>query len=220
MPDWARWVSRRLGRLAVTPARRDLIVRDLAGFLEDLYEDRLWLGDRPRRALRHVVASAGRWPEVARQLERAEGSMERRLRTLWLPGLAVSVAAQGLLLALGELGAGGKAVWHPPQPPVLFCWPWLLALPLLGAAGAAWSRRQGGNRLERVLVAVIPVLAPWAVLFPVGAARVLSLDIPTSEKLLLLLVTVLLNWVVLPGVALLLGALPVLYRSDAAARPA
>jgi hypothetical protein len=216
MPDWRRLVSRRLHRLDVPPERRDEIAREMAGFLEDLYAERLRLGDSPRTARRAAIAGAGRWPDVVRALEREEGSVTHRLRTLWLPGLAVSVAAQGLLLALGELGAGGEVVWHPPQPPFLFFWPWLLALPLLGAAGAAWSRRQGGSRLERVLVAVFPVLAPWAVLFPVGAARVLSLDIPTSEKLLLLLVSALLNWVMLPAAALFLGALPLLRRSDPA----
>lgn len=218
MPDWPRLVSRRLALLAVAPERRDEIVREMAGFLEDLHEERLRLGESPRAALRSVVAGAGRWPDLARELERVEGHVTRRLRTLWLPGLAVSVAAQGLLLALGELGVGGKVV-YPPQPLVFFCWPWLLALPLLGAAGAAWSRRQGGSRLERLLVAVFPVLAPWAVLFPVGAARILSLDIPTSEKLLVLLVGGL-NWVMLPAVALFLGALPLLRRSDTTARTA
>lgn len=193
----------------------------MAGFLEDWYEERRRLGEGPRAALRGALASAGRWPDVARELERVEGHVARRLRTLWVPGLVVSVAAQGLLIALGELGAGGTVVWHPPQPPVFICWLWLLALPLLGAAGAAWSRRQGGSRLERGLVAVFPVLAPWAVLFPVGAARVLSLDVPTNEKLLLLLVSGLLNWVMLPAAALFLGALPLLHRrSDRAARTA
>jgi hypothetical protein len=219
MPDWRRVVRRRLRSLAVPPRRREQIVREMAGFLEDLYEERLELGESPRAASRTAIARAGRWSEVARELERVEGHVARRLRTLWLPGLAVAIATQGLLLVLGELGAA-QVVWHPPQPPVFLCWPWLAALPLMGAAGATWSRRQGGSRLECALVAVFPVLAPWALLFPVGAARVLSLDVPTSEKLLVLLVSGLLNWVVLPALALFLGALPVLRRPDGAAQTA
>jgi len=218
MPDWARRVSRRLGPLAIPPKRRDEIVREMAGFLEDRYEERLSLGESPRAALRGAMASAGRWPDLAREIERVEGQMTRRWKTMWLPGLAVSVAAQGLLLALGALGAAGRTVWHPPLPPVLLYWPWLLALPVLGAAGAAWSRQQGGTRFERLIVAVFP-LAPWLVFFPMGVARILSEDIPTSEKLLVVLVGGL-NWVIVPALALVLGALPVLHRSEATARPA
>src|SRR3990172_6659732 len=190
MPDWARRVSRRLGPLAIPPKRRDEIVREMAGFLEDRYEERLSLGESPRAALRGAMASAGRWPDLAREIERVEGQMTRRWKTMWLPGLAVSVAAQGLVVALA----------------------------VLGAAGAAWSRQQGGTRFERLIVAVFP-LAPWLVFFPMGVARILSEDIPTSEKLLVVLVGGL-NWVIVPALALVLGALPVLHRSEATARPA
>lgn len=212
-------MSRRLGPLAVAPKRRDEIVREMAGFLEDRYEERLSLGDSPGTALRSAMGSAGRWPDLAREIERVEGQMARRWKTLWLPGLGISVMAQGLLLALGALGVAGEIVWRPPKPPVFFFWPWLLALPLLGAAGAAWSRQQGGSRVERLIVAVFP-LAPWLVFLPVGAAKILTEDIPTSQKLLVVLVSGLLNWVILPGLALVLGALPVLRRSEAATRPA
>jgi len=94
MPDWARQVSRRLGPLAISPKRRDEIVREMAGFLEDRYEERLSLGESPRAALRGAMASAGRWPDLAREIERVEGQMTRRWKTMWLP-LTHSTARNG-----------------------------------------------------------------------------------------------------------------------------
>ena len=145
--------------------------------------------------------------------------MARRWKTLWLPGLVVSVVAQGVLFGLGALGAEGKTLWHPPLPPILLFWPWLLTLPLLGAAGAEWSRLQGGGRIECLMVAVFPVLAPWLLFYPLGAAKILGEDISIGERLLVLLVGGV-NWVIAPALALALGALPVLRRAERTARPA
>jgi len=66
--------------------------------------------------------------------------------------------------------------WHPPQPPVFFYWPWLLARLVSGQ--------------------LVHELTP------------------------LVVIGTLLNWVVLPAAALLLGGLPVLQRSDTGPRTA
>jgi len=205
MPDWRRLVSRRLRRLDVPPERRDEIAREMAAFLEDLYAERLRLGDSPRTARRAAIAGAGRWPKVVRALEREEGAVRRRLRALWLPSLGVSLVVMGLLLAVARSGAGVQIVWHPPQPPIIFYWPWLAALPLLGAAGAGWSRRMGGGRFERALVALFPALVFLALLL-VGLAVLLRQELSAGERLVVLMVGVL-NWVALPAAALLLGTL-------------
>jgi hypothetical protein len=205
MPDWRRLVSRRLRRLDVPPERRDEIAREMAGFLEDLYAERLRVGDTPRNARRAALAGAGRWPDVVRALEREEGAMRHRLKALWLPSLGLSLAAMGLLLAVARFGAGVQIVWHPPQPPVILYWPWLMALPLLGAAGTGWSRRMGGSRGERTLVTLFPALVLLALLL-VGLAALLRQELSAGEKLLVLWISVL-NWAVLPAAALLLGTL-------------
>jgi hypothetical protein len=165
------------------------------------------------------MSRAGDWPELAQAIERLEGHMARRWRTLWLPGLVVSVVAQGLLLGLGALGAEGKTIWHPPLPPILLFWPWLLTLPLLGAAGAEWSRLQGGRRIECLMVAVFPVLAPWLLFYPLGAAKILGEDISIVERLVVLLVGGLF-WVLVAALALAIGGIPVLRRAERTARPA
>jgi hypothetical protein len=220
MPDWRRLVSRRLHRLDVPPARRDEIAREMAGFLEDLYAERLRLGDSPRTARRAAFAGAGRWPDVVRELERVEGPMTHRLKALWLPGLGVSVAAMALLLAVSASrgGVGVRIVWHPPHPPIFFYWPWLLALPLLGAAGSAWSSRNGGDHRERLLVALFPALA-FLALFPLPLVVVLATDAARGIRLLVLM-AYLVNWVLLPGVALLLGGWPALRWLGARRAPA
>lgn len=219
MPDWRRLVGRRLGPLAVAPERRDEIVRELAAFLEDRYEERLRLGAKPRAALRDALMSAGRWPDVAREIERVEGLVTRRLKTLWLPGLGVSVVAMALLLAVARAGTGVQVFWQPPEPPVFFYWPWLLTLPLLGAAGAAWSRRQGGGRVERLFVALFPALALLAVMCVGPLVLAASGRVPGELTAWVAVVTVL-NWVMLPALALLLGGLPLLHRTGPPARTA
>ena len=218
MPDWARLLRRKLGALRVGSERRDEILRELAGFLEDRFEERLGLGESPRVAARTVIVDAGHFPNLARDLERVEDSMPHRLKTLWVPAFAVSLAAVVLLYAVARTEVGVQVFWRPPRPPFLFYWPWLLALPLIGAAGALWSRREGGTRRDRLLVATFPALTLLGMMLPVTLVRV-AMSKAAGELNYGDVFLVLLNWIVLPAVALLLGALPLL-REDRATRTA
>jgi len=213
MPDWRRLVGRRLGHAAISARRRDEIGREMAGFLEDSYEERVSRGEKPRAAARGAIAGAGRWSDVIRELERVEGFMTSRLKSLWLPGVVVSIAAVALLMGFARIPGSMKIVRFGPQAPILFFnWPWLLSLPLLGAAGAEWSRRQRGGRFERLSVALFPgfvMMVLWLLLISLGGLP----DAHLAPMLRLAKLSVmLLNWVLLPAAALLLGGLPVLWR--------
>ena len=95
---------------------------------------------------------------------------------------------------------------------VIYWW-WLLCLPLIGAIGAYWSRRTGGKLLERVLAASFPVLGLTCVMVVAFCTGSVIDRQPLSFRLVAFVVY-LLGWGILPGVALLLGALPFL-RGDA-----
>jgi len=136
--------------------------------------------------------------------------MKRRVKTLWLPGVVTSVASVALLQVLERTGV--KPLTIPVGQPfwlVLHSF-WLLALPLLGALGAWWSMRAGGGPWERVLAGISPaspVVVVCLGVFPV--AVVVDSHVPLRLLLSSLGVT-LLNWSLIPGVALFLGALPFL----------
>lgn len=83
--------------------------------------------------------------------------------------------------------------------------PWLLTLPFLGFLGAAMSRRQGGTVRASILAAIFLSLIyfalPW--LF-VPVAMLVDHNTPRMTQVGWFF----LNWAILPGLALLIGALP------------
>jgi len=148
--------------------------------------------------------------------------MKRRVKSLYLPSVVTSVASVAWLGLLDRAGvkpltifiSGGHSTPDTLRVPStqtlyldLF---WLLALPLLGALGAWWSKRAGGGLWERVFAGISPA-SPLALfflgVFPV--ALVVDSHVPLRLQLSGLGFA-LLNWSLIPGVALFLGALPFL----------
>ena len=156
------------------------------------------------------------WTACAAMLLCAAASEANRLshrtRSLWLPALATFFGASVSLMVCEFLGVKPRMVWmnhYAVGHVALFLyWPWLASLPLFGAAGAHLSLRAHGSARARLAAGLSPaliMLTVWVVILPWG----LLIDGVHFFQLVGFGLG-LVNWVAIPGVALLLGAAPFL----------
>lgn len=139
--------------------------------------------------------------------------LTNRVKQWWLPGF-LALFLSMVLLMLNE--------FYGPQPlivsthgslmiaPVAVIYvPWLLSLLPIGAMGAYLAGRAGGSQRAMFLSMVFPVL-PYLALFIVVTPVVLILDDHLAHNVMVsALFMGLASWVLLPGVALLAGGIPV-----------
>jgi hypothetical protein len=148
--------------------------------------------------------------------------MKRRVKNLWLPGIVTSFASVALLGVLDRAGVKPLTIFISVGQTLYLDLFWLLALPLLGALGAWWSKRAGGRPWERALAGIFPAspVAPAVMVMVCLGAFPVALVIHSHVPLRLLLSSFglgLLNYSLIPGVALFLGALPFLKQRRQAA---
>ena len=224
MPNWREIVRPKLAPLGLDAKREEEIITELAGHLEDLHEDLVRQGKSTSEAAQLALSTDADWDEVRREIQVAaneEVMMNYRVKALWLPG-ACTIALSGVFLRLLQIRSAPApyVIWPTHDIPLVIYWRWLLCLPLIGALGAYWSRRAGGKLLERALAASSPALA-WLCFPGVFIPFVLVFQwIAHHNALLVPAALFLLDWVVLPGAALLLGALPFFRGHAAESRPA
>lgn len=217
MPDWEQMLRERLVGLRLEPAVQKEVIAELAGHLEDAYENFLAQGIGANEAQKQAWTEFSNGRELARRIRRAkrgEEKMNNPKKQIWLPGLVTTGLATILLTFLHSAGIRPMAVWAPSESPALFYVPWLLSLPVFGFGGAYWSRRAGGGTGASIIAGVFPSLFYLA--FPyltLPLALVVDRGLgPTMAALgwfVFLSRWYLLNWVALPCIALLVGALPV-----------
>jgi hypothetical protein len=214
--DWGALVRERLGGLELTPAQEEEIVAELAGHLEDLYEGRRAQGlgeSQAFEAVGRALDEVANWRRLARKIHRAkreEENMNNRTKSLWLPGLVSLAAANAFLMILQRAGLQPHFIWLRSGPALMLYLRWLIALPLFGALSTYLSRRAGGQPLARLAAGLFPsiILLGLFCLLLVGG---LIVDRQVRGTLTLIgFATGVGNWVLLPGAALLLGALPFL----------
>jgi hypothetical protein len=223
--DWKIFVASHLrGDLGVNV--REEVVAELAGHLEDRYEQLLAQGMIEADARRVVLDETPDWRELIENIGRSrhqEDAMNQRTKIFWLPGLAALTTASVLLMLLQRLVMLHPAVlpalwrtiplrptlWWKNQVDVIYlCW-WML-LPLCGAAGAYMSRRAGGTRSACILASLFPsivMLCIFCFVLPV------SLVIDRNSFVVrhpIYFAIALVNWTMVPGLASILGALPFL----------
>jgi hypothetical protein len=220
MPEWRKIIRERLGALDISPEREEEIVVELADYFEDAYDDHLERSAAPEQALASALSEVKNWARLSRDIFRAheEDPMNERTKNLWLPGMVTLFLSSVLLMFITRRGPVPVFVWIDPRIPLLLYVPWLVSLPVFGAAGAYWSRRMGGAKRARIAAGVFPALmlaAAFCVILPVSIL-IQSLSWRTMQwktfgsPFLSAIVIFTLGWVVIPGVALLLGALPFL----------
>jgi hypothetical protein len=215
MPDWREFVKTHLGSLGLDPRREAEIVLELASHYDDICEDSADCRLPGDAALARASEEVRDWKAFRREIRRAEleeVAMNHRTKSLWLPGFVTGTLAW-LLYPLFEAVGVHPRILVINNPPLFIFLPWMLALPFLGALGALGSRRTGGNSREMILAGIFPVLAmtvPFALISLVALTVdvIMRGNVPLS-LLLSGLASAMLAWVVTPGAALLVGALPV-----------
>lgn len=146
--------------------------------------------------------------------------LNRRTRSLWLPGF-VSLTAAGLLILVEEI-----LLVHDPSfyfteislrpsnlifgVPRWFYLVWLLAQVPCAALGAFLSRRGGGTRVARIMAGSSPVLAIFLVCGLGIPVSVFFANSSYALNHLSILAFGVVIWACVPAVAILLGVAPFL----------
>lgn len=201
MRDWRRYVRDRLPELG------DRVVQELAGHLDDVYSDLRSSGLSEPAACEEASKQVGDWLELRRgiQATRQEVVMQERVKQFWLPSLVTLVLGWGILTVV--IWAGVRPLMtRPGQPEGLYVyWPWLVALPFVGALGAYLSRQAEMKGWKVYVAGTFPALAiaivfllilPWGFVVDSQVAPALKLTGFAAG---------IVSWVLLPGIALCLG---------------
>ncbi len=145
--------------------------------------------------------------------------MTRRVRVMGLPALAAVLVAElslDLMMRAGVEPLTMKLDWHHP---LQFYIPWLACLPVIAAAAAYWSSRQGGTPGEMALAALSPAIAELG-LVVFGTILDLIVDVGSGHHTLWGTLSgtgsFSISRVLVPGVALSVGLLAFPSRRDRA----
>ena len=221
MPDWQALLRARLGPLRLSPQGQAEVIAELAAHFEDEHRARLDAGAPPDQVVHSTLAQVRDWKRFRRDLEsNKEDPMNQRVRALWLPGLFACLFCFSLLAVMIRAGLRPRFIWLAPAMGVAFYVPWFVALILVGALAAWWSRRAGGAVRERLQAALLPSVS-MIVLFTLLFFVSLVFERHHSPGWMVVAwLVMLLAWAILPGVGLLLGALPFLGAAPAVRRQA
>jgi hypothetical protein len=220
-------VLERLERLGLSPTQEEEVVSELAGHLQDCYEECRTQGVGEPEAIERSLAQVANWPNLSRQIRRAkrkEEMMNPRTKTFWLPALISLAAAMVFLMISTQIALEPRVIaqqfvtLHTSTTSTSYSFaaylPWLILLPFCGAAGAYLSRRAGGRRPVRLVAGLFPGIALFGL---VGFLTLIGQIVPFQHQWSALLTT-LLFLMVPPGMALFLGVMPFLKEPRSPAR--
>ncbi|MGB8473175.1 MAG: permease prefix domain 1-containing protein [Candidatus Acidiferrum sp.] len=208
MRDWKALVEERLAGLALEPEETAEVVAEVAAHLEDICEELLRQGMTEDAAVRRALSQVGHWQNFKRNLVLArtkEETMTARVTQFWLPGMLTFVVSMVLLELVQKIGPKPIILSLDKGTPILmFYVGWLVMLPLAGAMGAYLSLRARGSFLVVLASSLFPML-PLVAVFLVAIPAGLAMGHGLMPKAFL---TIGIEWVLLPAVALLAGGLP------------
>lgn len=219
MPDFAAIVHERLRLPGVDPLRQAEIRAELTAHLEDAYAEAIARGHDDRDAVRLALDQVTDWTELAHRLTCAsaeEGMMSHHMRTLWQPGLTMVGCAAAVLLGVGWLAPGEW--WANPDARMQYAAATgaVMLYVLLGAAGAGWSRRVGGTWRERLGAALLPAALHLTMTIGAIVAGIVAETQRHPTHALNPQLRVVFVFVLVPAVALSLGAAPFLRQRSGA----
>ncbi len=212
MPEWTAIVKQRLGALGLDPRREAEIVEELAGYCQELSEEGRDRGLPMDAAHARALDEVRDWDELRREIQKAEleeEPMNHRTRRIWIPGLLTLTLSMGLFGSLESLGLHMRILWLN-RTALIFSLPWMLVLPFVGALGAYISERAGGGHRERLLASLFPSGALSILFFSVFAVGWIVESWVAHTLAFAGFVNLELSWAIIPGAALLIGALPFL----------
>ncbi len=216
MHDWRKMVHERVTACGLPPANYEEVISELAAHLDETYEDARSQGLTDPAALELTLQEVNDWHVLAANIRRSkskEDPMNNRTKSLWLPAMANLAVAAGLLMILQKLGVQPRVVWIGDMAMVLYL-PWLITLPVFGAAGSLLARQAQAPSAFRLVAGLAPslaILGSFLVILPLSFAidRHQFVEFPFGYFALTIF-----NWVLLPACALLLGTLPFLREAD------
>ena len=216
MRDWSAVVRERLPEAGLSSAQRDEIIVEIAGHLEEFYEEQLAQGVSDEESLDHALSQVTNWGDLARRIERAkrtEEKMNQRTRTFWLPAFITLTAWVLFEAILAQTSYGPRMISGHPNMMLVVGPIWLAGQPFVGAIGAYASRRAGGTRFTRLAAGLFPMIITFV---GICAAYILILiaflhgRIDQGYFVVGSVAKFALGIVVVPGLAMLLGTLPFL----------
>ena len=221
MPDWRESIRKKLAGTALSSEQRESLIAELASHLEDLHAELLASGIGEPEASANCLEELNAVRQIAVAARRSriwEDAMNQRSRTLWLPGLITLALASVLLMMMQMFTFSRPRIHWIDGGAVAMGYAWLVSLLPCGALGAYLSRRAGGSRWRSITASLFPslvMLGLFSLGLPIGIFFEHNRYIihhPWDFGLALLV------WVVVPGAALLIGALPVLWKMRAGNR--
>jgi hypothetical protein len=212
MHDWRNLVQERLGAMGVSGTQQSEIVAELASYLEDLYEDQRSQGACESEAIERALDELAAGRRLGRRIRKAkEEVMNERTRKFWFPALTSMAAACVLVAVTAQLSYKPHIILLGSKATMLVYPAWVLGQPLLGALGAYFSRRAGGNRLTRLTAGLFPSIVMLAVICIVALAQGLSLGRGEFGRMdWEMLARAVMGVIVIPSAAMLVGAMPFL----------
>lgn len=223
MPDWREVVRRRLSGLALQDYSREEVFAELAGHLEETYDELRGEGLSEKDAVRDTMSQVKDWGSLQEEIcfaRTKEKPVTPRTKRLWLPSLVTLLASMVMLPMLEWLGVKPQFLFlkGPHERTYVFTvyTVWLMMLPLVGALGAYLSRRAGGTRSAVIISGIFPALGFFIVLLLVlpfmgflehgleANARSVFQTLTNEPFGRLGVVT---GWVLLPGACLFIGVL-------------
>jgi hypothetical protein len=117
------------------------------------------------------------------------------------------------LSIVNRIGVQPKIIWYGSTVGLELYFPWLMMLPVFGGLGAYLSQRAHGEVRARLAAALFPVIVLSGLFCTILMFSGLIERHLTWRALPVAFALTILNWVLIPGAALALGALPFLRAS-------